>query len=358
MPSPPRRTGSEAVRLAGRARPGPRRPRRDDARADGLRGDAEAARRPARRRGSRSSSSPRGRRRPTCRRASPPAPTTTSASRSARASSRRASRPSSGGANARAHWASPPSSSARVSAIFLLAARLSGASRSRVRSSAARSSRRASGPLALALVGDDDVELPAAAARRARVPRRGDRPVLAARGGRVARRGSRGTSPTPRRTGREIRSLGDRRAWRRATAAYRLGDMACRDAGPALVDRLRDDDARRPRRHGPQPRPARLRGGGAAARRWRSSTARCRGRSRSAPLLDLGPAAAAVSPRPRERRGRRAPRGRRRADRLRRATPRTPTCSSPRSATRPAEVRARGPPPRSAGWRRPRAQPR
>jgi hypothetical protein len=41
----------------------------------------------------------------------------------------------------------------------------------------------------------------------------------------------------------EMRALGDRRAWRRATAAYTLGDMASTRAAPALVAAL-DDHAR------------------------------------------------------------------------------------------------------------------
>jgi HEAT repeat protein len=40
----------------------------------------------------------------------------------------------------------------------------------------------------------------------------------------------------------EIRALGDRRAWRRATAAYRLGDMACAEAVPAVLERVGDRD--------------------------------------------------------------------------------------------------------------------
>ena len=40
----------------------------------------------------------------------------------------------------------------------------------------------------------------------------------------------------------EIRALRDRRAWRRATAAYRLGDMACPEAVPAVLGRLDDRD--------------------------------------------------------------------------------------------------------------------
>lgn len=41
----------------------------------------------------------------------------------------------------------------------------------------------------------------------------------------------------------EMRSLRDRRSWRRATAAYRLGDMACGDAVPRLIRTLSDRDA-------------------------------------------------------------------------------------------------------------------
>jgi len=40
----------------------------------------------------------------------------------------------------------------------------------------------------------------------------------------------------------EIHALSDRRAWRRATAAYRLGDMACPEAAPAILRRLDDRD--------------------------------------------------------------------------------------------------------------------
>lgn len=40
----------------------------------------------------------------------------------------------------------------------------------------------------------------------------------------------------------EIRGLRDHRAWRRATAAYRLGDMACPEAAPAILRRLEDRD--------------------------------------------------------------------------------------------------------------------
>lgn len=40
----------------------------------------------------------------------------------------------------------------------------------------------------------------------------------------------------------EFRALGDRRAWRRATAAFRLGDMASSEAVPALIMALDDSD--------------------------------------------------------------------------------------------------------------------
>lgn len=43
--------------------------------------------------------------------------------------------------------------------------------------------------------------------------------------------------------GAELRALGDRRGWRRATAAYRLGDMASREAVPSLVAAIADRDA-------------------------------------------------------------------------------------------------------------------
>jgi len=41
----------------------------------------------------------------------------------------------------------------------------------------------------------------------------------------------------------ELDALGDRRGWRRATAAYRLGDMACLESLPRLVAGLEDHDA-------------------------------------------------------------------------------------------------------------------
>jgi HEAT repeat protein len=43
---------------------------------------------------------------------------------------------------------------------------------------------------------------------------------------------------------RPLRELRSRRSWRRAAAAYRLGDMACLEAGPALLAALEDRDRR------------------------------------------------------------------------------------------------------------------
>jgi HEAT repeat protein len=96
-------------------------------------------------------------------------------------------------------------------------------------------------PLALALVAGDDVELPELAAA--------ERAMLAETIGRLSRRV---TGQSRLRIGAyfagttayeaELRALRDRRAWRRATAAYRLGDMACAEAAPALVHGLDDRD--------------------------------------------------------------------------------------------------------------------
>jgi hypothetical protein len=47
--------------------------------------------------------------------------------------------------------------------------------------------------------------------------------------------------------GREVAALGDRRSWRRATAARRLGDMGSRAAVPALLGALREDPGRETR---------------------------------------------------------------------------------------------------------------
>jgi HEAT repeat protein len=97
-------------------------------------------------------------------------------------------------------------------------------------------------PLALALVDDDRVDLPllppAELAVLADVLGRYSRRVTGDSRARIA-----GYFAGTRAVERELRALRDRRAWRRATAAYRLGDMACRDAGPALVSRLSDQDA-------------------------------------------------------------------------------------------------------------------
>lgn len=41
----------------------------------------------------------------------------------------------------------------------------------------------------------------------------------------------------------ELQALRDRRTWRRATAAYRLGDMACSEAVPRLIRTLSDRDS-------------------------------------------------------------------------------------------------------------------
>ena len=97
-------------------------------------------------------------------------------------------------------------------------------------------------PLALALVGDDDVELPVLPpdelAFLAEVIGRYSRRVTGESRARIARYFAGTEAYTT-----EVGALAERRAWRRATAAFRLGDMACRDAGPALVERLDDDDA-------------------------------------------------------------------------------------------------------------------
>jgi HEAT repeat protein len=97
-------------------------------------------------------------------------------------------------------------------------------------------------PLALALVDGDEVEERALDAE--------ERAILAESIGRLSRSVS---GEARERIGdyfagteayaAEIRALSDRRAWRRATAAYRLGDMACPDAVPAISTRLDDRDA-------------------------------------------------------------------------------------------------------------------
>jgi HEAT repeat protein len=97
-------------------------------------------------------------------------------------------------------------------------------------------------PLALALVADDGVELPELD--------RDEQALLAEAIGRLSRRV---TGDARRRVGAyfagtaaleaELEALHDRSGWRRATAAFRLGDMACADAVPRLCDALADRDA-------------------------------------------------------------------------------------------------------------------
>jgi HEAT repeat protein len=96
-------------------------------------------------------------------------------------------------------------------------------------------------PLALALVADDDVELPELD--------RDEQTLLAEALGRLSRRVTGGArhrvgayfaGTTALRA--ELQALHDRSGWRRATAAYRLGDMACADAVPALREALVDRD--------------------------------------------------------------------------------------------------------------------
>ena len=100
-------------------------------------------------------------------------------------------------------------------------------------------------PLALALVDGDEVEERELSAE--------ERAILAEAIGRL----SRSVSGEARvRIGEyfagteaytaEVGALRDHRAWRRATAAYRLGDMGCPEAVPAILRRLddRDPDAR------------------------------------------------------------------------------------------------------------------
>jgi HEAT repeat protein len=97
-------------------------------------------------------------------------------------------------------------------------------------------------PLALALTDDDQTDLPVLPAAElavlADVLGRYSRRVTGEARERIA-----GYFAGTEALARELHALDDRRAWRRATAAYRLGDMACRDAGPPLVTRLSDHDA-------------------------------------------------------------------------------------------------------------------
>jgi HEAT repeat protein len=97
-------------------------------------------------------------------------------------------------------------------------------------------------PVALELVAERDVELPVLTrdelAMLAEVVGGYSRHVSGDARDRVARYFA-GTDAHLQ----EQRALRDRRAWRRATAAYRLGDMASRDVGPMLIDALEDRDA-------------------------------------------------------------------------------------------------------------------
>lgn len=96
-------------------------------------------------------------------------------------------------------------------------------------------------PFALALLDGEAVELPSLTPR--------EQAVLAESIGRLSR------SVTGDARGHiaeyysgsaalaiELRGLRDRRSWRRATAAFRLGDMACIEATPALLRALGDPD--------------------------------------------------------------------------------------------------------------------
>lgn len=97
-------------------------------------------------------------------------------------------------------------------------------------------------PLALALVDEDAIDLPVLPpqdlALLAEVIGRYSRQVTGEARDRIA-----GYFAGTGAFASELRALRDRRAWRRATAAFRLGDMACRDAGPVLVRALNDRDA-------------------------------------------------------------------------------------------------------------------
>jgi HEAT repeat protein len=96
-------------------------------------------------------------------------------------------------------------------------------------------------PIAIRLLEGEDLERPALAP--------GDQTVLADVLGRYARQLTgeaegrvaeyfQGTDGLARAQ----RELGSRRAWRRAAAAYRLGDMGCEEAAPALLAALGDAD--------------------------------------------------------------------------------------------------------------------
>lgn len=94
-------------------------------------------------------------------------------------------------------------------------------------------------PIAILLVEGESRERPELSAR--------DQAVLADVLGRYARQLSGGADERIAAYFRgsdayvqAVRELGARRAWRRAAAAYRLGDMCCEEAGPALLEALAD----------------------------------------------------------------------------------------------------------------------
>ena len=130
---------------------------------------------------------------------------------------------------------------AAVSAVFLGALVARRAALAREERRRAELERRVR-PLALALVAGDGVELPELD--------RDEQALLAEAIGRLSRRV---TGDARRRVGAyfagtaaleaELEALHDRSGWRRATAAFRLGDMACADAVPGLCDALADRDA-------------------------------------------------------------------------------------------------------------------
>jgi hypothetical protein len=96
-------------------------------------------------------------------------------------------------------------------------------------------------PLALALVEGDPVDLRPLDEREAHILA-----ALLARYGRWLTGSSRvhiaAFFEATGRVVREIEALADRRSWRRATAAYVLGDMASNAAIPPLLDALTDDE--------------------------------------------------------------------------------------------------------------------
>ena len=127
-----------------------------------------------------------------------------------------------------------------LSALFLVALvarRISLSREERRRSELERRLR----PLALALVAGDEVEVseltPEEHAMLAEAIGRLSRQV---RGDARARIGAYFAASTAYEN--EVHALRDRRAWRRATAAYRLGDMACPEATPGLLPLLDDRD--------------------------------------------------------------------------------------------------------------------